>query len=171
MPNEFQEPSETTIDFVRISLEHGGERWDLNPRPLEPQSSALPTELRPPLRSEKNWRQEKYREATASSPPLLTWSILSIFRCGETRGVYKEPLRSSMLRKVLPGLYSFWHLGANQARWGKGGPLVGVTAVVISATLCDYSRFYIGSHCALNGPAPCLKFLTLESHRAIAHMM
>ena len=25
-----------------------GERWDLNPRPLEPQSSALPTELRPP---------------------------------------------------------------------------------------------------------------------------
>ena len=38
MPNEFQEPSETTIDFVRISLEYGGERWDLNPRPLEPQS-------------------------------------------------------------------------------------------------------------------------------------
>ena len=25
-----------------------GERWDLNPRPLEPQSSALPTELRSP---------------------------------------------------------------------------------------------------------------------------
>lgn len=26
-----------------------GERWESNPRPLEPQSSALPTELRPPL--------------------------------------------------------------------------------------------------------------------------
>ncbi len=26
-----------------------GERWDSNPRPPEPQSGALPTELRPPL--------------------------------------------------------------------------------------------------------------------------
>jgi hypothetical protein len=28
-----------------------GERWDLNPRPLEPQSSALPAELRPPQKT------------------------------------------------------------------------------------------------------------------------
>ena len=42
---------------------------------------------------------------------------------------------------------------------------------MISAALCDYSRFYIGSHYALNGPAPCLQLLTLELHRAIARMM
>jgi hypothetical protein len=45
MPNELQEPSDTPVDFVRIFLEMGGERWDVNPRPLEPQSRALLPEL------------------------------------------------------------------------------------------------------------------------------
>jgi hypothetical protein len=33
------------------SLKGEGERWDLNPRPLEPQSSTLPTELRSPRKT------------------------------------------------------------------------------------------------------------------------
>ncbi|SVB35254.1 uncharacterized protein METZ01_LOCUS188108, partial [marine metagenome] len=38
-------PAELQAHYSKI----WGERRDLNPRPLEPQSSALPTELRPPF--------------------------------------------------------------------------------------------------------------------------
>jgi hypothetical protein len=46
--SQSQRPSVTTIDFIWVWLAGEGERRDLNPRPLEPQSSALPAELRPP---------------------------------------------------------------------------------------------------------------------------
>src|SRR5262249_15191544 len=46
--SQSQRPSTLAIDFIWVWLVQEGERWDLNPRPLEPQSSALPAELRPP---------------------------------------------------------------------------------------------------------------------------
>ena len=38
----------STTPANKVKKKWGG-RWDLNPRPLESQSRALPTELRPPL--------------------------------------------------------------------------------------------------------------------------
>ena len=37
---------------VSFLLRFWGERWDLNPRPSVPQTDALPTELRSPLKTE-----------------------------------------------------------------------------------------------------------------------
>src|SRR5262245_58086212 len=39
--SQSQRPSTMAIDFIWVWLAGEGERWDLNPRPLEPQSSCL----------------------------------------------------------------------------------------------------------------------------------
>lgn len=46
---------------LRNSLNWVGERRDLNPRPLEPQSRALPTELRPPQKRPNTFLENQYR--------------------------------------------------------------------------------------------------------------
>ena len=38
----------TKKETVRLTVSEEGERWDSNPRQPEPQSGALPTELRSP---------------------------------------------------------------------------------------------------------------------------
>jgi hypothetical protein len=52
-----------------------GERGDLNPRPLEPQSSALPTELRPPF-----WTVSR-PDLPDSLPEGFTRKLVSVNHC------------------------------------------------------------------------------------------
>src|ERR1700690_391912 len=58
---------------VRIPEGKWGGRWDLNPRHSEPQSDALPTELRPPDRSvvyyQRAFRSLSLRRVSLLSSP------------------------------------------------------------------------------------------------------
>ncbi len=62
-----EEPGKTGSPPYGDNGRHEGGRWDLNPRPLEPQSSALPTELRPP--------QKSARTVLLRLRPVVTWHM------------------------------------------------------------------------------------------------
>ena len=82
-----------------------GERWDLNPRQPEPQSGALPTELRPP-ETTLNMHGAPGRIRTCYPRlrrPMLYPNELRapiiIYRCGRSRGIWTpDPLVPNQMR-------------------------------------------------------------------------
>ena len=78
--NSVQRFSKPALSATQATL-LWGERWDSNPRHEEPQSSALPTELRPPF------------VAISGLEPLLFWIWIRCFNqlsyIAKSRGEYK----------------------------------------------------------------------------------